>query len=207
MSITAASNQKEKVLCPAGTFIARCYGIWDCGSSNETFKGVSKLQHKLMFIFEIPSKTHTWDESKGAQPHSISVSYNIYMNEQANLRQTVESWTGIKFNTQKEANEFDFVSLVGKPATITVQHATSKTSGNSYANIVSITPPMEGMNIPAQVNANFIFDFSDNFDTFSKLPDYFQKKIAMTEEYTVASNKHNQAPPTKGEYRTAEDAF
>ncbi len=193
MSITANASQKPRILTPAGTFIARCYQIWDMGTQEETdFKtGAKKMYHKIRLVFELPTKTHTFDEAKGPQPFSIGIDYNLFMNEQANLRKTIQDWTGHKM-TDKEANEFDMLSLLGKPCTLTVGHKTAKSTGNEYAFIAAITPPMDGVTIPPPHNENFEFDFNEHFENFDRLPKWFQDKIAATIEYANAKNPAKQ---------------
>jgi hypothetical protein len=67
------------------------------------------------------------------------------LHKNARLLATVQNWLGRTIaETEKQA--FDFETLIGRPALISVIHTTQ--NGRTYANISSIIPLPDGMTAP-----------------------------------------------------------
>jgi len=168
---------------PAGMYPARLYKIIHYGTIPGGYEG--KLTNTIRFDWELPTKTKVFDEKQGPQPLSISKEYTLSMHEKANLCKDIESWEGKKFELDTDAESYDILELIGKDCMINVAHKVSKSSGNSYAYVASVSPMPEGMECPLPVNPPFIWDYDENFDlnVLSNLHEFFQNKIRSSAEF------------------------
>lgn len=110
------------------------------------------------------------------------------MHEKANLRKDLESWRGKGF-TEDEAKEFDITKLLGIPCMLSIIHKVSK-SNSEYATISTISTIPKGMECPAQINANFEFNYTDKFslETVELFPDFIKDKIKSSVEFKAITN-------------------
>jgi len=79
---------------------------------------------------------------------------------------------------------FDITQLLSKSAMLSIIHKTSK-GGNEFAQIGNVSAPMNGMEIPKQINETFIFNYEDNFNQewLDKQPQWIQEQIKASSEY------------------------
>lgn len=203
MSVTAKET-KPREITPAGSHIARCFSLIHYGHVPETdFNGNRVMMNKVRLSFELPNETRVFDPEKGEQPMSISKEYTVSLGEKSNMRKDLEGWRGKSF-TAEELAGFDVLNIVGKPCLLNVIHKTSKSSGNNYAMISSISPLAKGMTCPDQINPTFIWDYDDHFDTsiLEGLHEFFQEKIKSSQEY---KDKLNPVQVQDAPMPTAED--
>lgn len=189
MAIIAKNTQKPRELIVAGMHQARCVKMVELGTCTENVKGDIKQLEKVNLSWELPLLTKVFDESKGPQPLMISKEFTISMGTKANLRKALESWRGKAFS-DKEAEAFDIVKLLGQPCLLNVTHKPSvKDPSNVYEEISAITPPMTGMTVPPQVNPSIELSYDKwNQTEFDKLPDFIKKKMMTTPEYQALKN-------------------
>jgi hypothetical protein len=170
----------SRQVCPEGVHVARCYQIIDLGTTEQggNFPGKKR---KVQFLFETPYELAVFNEELGEQPYYVRNMYTLSMNEKAILRKDVQSWTG-KTMSDKEAQQFNIFSLIGKPCMINVVHATK--GENTYANIKAITPLAKGMTCPEPINEALCFMASmPDMEVFGKLPEFIQDKIKESDEF------------------------
>lgn len=182
MGITAKATQTNFELVPSGSHIARCFSMVEIGTVEEPYKGEVKRLHKVRITWELPLEVKVFNPEKGEQPFSISKEYTLSMHEKSNLRKDLSSWRGRGF-TDDEAKAFDITKLLSVPCMINVVHNQGQ-NGNTYANVMAISPLPKGTQCPPQINNNFIFSFED-FDEgrFNLLSDYLKERIKKTPEY------------------------
>jgi hypothetical protein len=177
LKTTNSGGEFEKA--PEGMHIARCFKIVDLGTHmNPTY---GKEQRLAWVFFELPNTLMSKGESAG-KPFVIGKRYGLSHNDKSYLRVDLESWYGKKFDTKAldDAGGFDLAKLIGRPALVNIVHS----EDGKYANIKAITPLVQGMECPAQVNESFIFSLSE-FDpaAFSRLSDKMQEFIKQSNEY------------------------
>lgn len=135
-----ASRIKSDELAPKGTFIAVCLDTEDAF-------GVQRPK------FDDPSQMETVDLTwfyfgylvKGKKAVIKSKPFKLSLHEKSALFAFLKSWRG-----EAPKQGFDTETLRGAGAQITVDHGVSA-KGRTYANIISISPLIEGLekNVPA----------------------------------------------------------
>src|SRR5664280_2358069 len=127
--LNAKNEGSERIIIPAGTHVARCYGVIDLGTQySEKFGNSSR---KIQIQWELPNEL--MDDGR---PLAISKRYTLSVNEKANLRKDLESWLGRGITMEEEKNGFALGSMLGAPCLLSIIHADS--SGKVYANIAAV---------------------------------------------------------------------
>lgn len=149
MPIYARETQSSKTKFPPhpeGSYAARCVDVWDPWTVESTYpdsKGKLIDKTRLVFITdEVNPET--------GEPWEVSEVLNVTMGsaeKPSRARERFTAWRGKSF-TDDEARKFDWESLVGKPAYITVVHNRDK-AGKVWANLGSISPLPKGVPAPA----------------------------------------------------------
>jgi hypothetical protein len=188
MSLTAKNAGGERILVPAGTHVARCYGIVDLGEQySEKFGNWSK---KVLFQFELPA-----DLMDDGRPLAISKKYTLSLNEKANLRKDLESWLGRPITANEEKNGFGLGTMLGAPALLSVIHAPGS-NGQEYANIAGIMTIPKGMTVPEASNPWCAYDIENGKDDiYAKLPDWVSNIIEQSKEFKGESEPVEEEAP------------
>ena len=78
---------------------------------------------------------------------------------------------------------------------LSIIHKTSK-GGNEFAQIGNVSAPMNGMEIPEQINETFIFNYEDNFNQewLDKQPSWIKDQIIASTEYKKMVETANDMP-------------
>jgi hypothetical protein len=181
--------------------LARCYRIVDLGTQEVTYKGDTKLQHKIMLQFEV----HGEDDSgkplvtdKG-EPMSISKNFTLSLGEKATLRADLEAWRGRAF-TPEELQGFDIAKLLGVWAMLAVSKDVGQ-DGKQYTNIKNINPVPKVLKdtVPLGFNKPAIFSINNPdmelFDTFSKST---KAKIEKSPEWQAVVKRGGAPAPVGG---------
>ena len=156
----------------AGSHIAVCDIVADVGLQESTFYGTKR---KVYLRFEVPEERWKY-EKDGKQMEGPGVIGNFYtasMHKKASLRKVLEGWRGRAF-TEPEAEKFDIASVLGKACMIAVQE--SSNDGNTYSNIVGISPLPKGILAPGSELPLLLYHEGDK-SMFDKLPEWIRKKI------------------------------
>ena len=177
-------NFKPAELMPDGMHPAICYIFADLGYHEVTFEGKTSVVRKIVYAWEFPGtlredgtpfvksqeyKANLWPGTKGGLKGNPSALYNL-----------LNSWVGL---SPADVDGFDPASVVGKPCLINIVHSADKKDPKKfYANIASVTPPIQGMPIPTGVNPSVVYDptadASASKEAYDKLPKWMQEKIA-----------------------------
>lgn len=183
-------DKKEFKVIPEGTHLARCISWVDIGTHEFEYNGETKSPRKLRLSWETPNEKAVFKEGEEEQPFIVSTELTMSFHEKSNLFKMLSGWIGLtdkdkaKFNPEKD--------VLGKTCLITVQHQETK-SGNTFAKVVNVAPPMKGTDCPKQINDSTYFfmgwsghpsDFDEK--AFNALPDFIQDKIEKSPEYTDA---------------------
>lgn len=173
--LTAKNEGGERIIIPAGTHVARCYGIIDLGTQySEKFGNWSR---KVQFQWELPNEL--MDDGR---PLAISKKYTISLNDKANLRKDLESWLGRSITADEEKNGFALGSMLGAPCLLSVIHADS--NGKTYANIAGVMSVPKGTTVPDQSNPAISYDVENGKDAvYAKLPEWIRTIIDQSKEF------------------------
>lgn len=160
-----------------GNYPAVCYAVYDLGTKDEEYQGVSRKRHKVMLSWEFPGELIESGKLEG-QPYSISKFYTLSLGEKANLRHDLENWRGKAF-TADELRGFDLQKLLGVPCLINVIH-----NDKGKAIVGAISPLPKGMNKPQAVNDKRFFTLEEwDQKAFEALSEKMQAIIMESDEY------------------------
>jgi len=205
-------------LCPAGSFVARCYMVVDMGMQPVVYMGKkSNPRQKIRIGFEFPDQLHVFDEKKGEEPFTLSRSFTNSLNEKASLRPVLNSWRGrpltdediaggvIDAKTKKPKPPFTFKTLLGVPAFITVIHETRKTDNSKIAkisNIAKLPAKIGGVDLvcPPAVLPPILYSVDEGPDspTFKRLPTWIQEECRQCLEWNEAPEDEGQQVASRG---------
>lgn len=183
MSLTAtAKSSTVSTPAPSGNHVARCVRVIDLGLQTSTGQFGTKIQHKIMLTWELPTELHVFKEENGPEPFMVSSEYTLGLNEKANLRKDLESWRGRPF-TADELDGFNVDKLLGVPCLLNVVHKVAANK-NVYANVKGITPLPKGFACPPVINpiVKYEIEMGQN-DIFQKLPEWIRNKILACEDW------------------------
>jgi hypothetical protein len=172
------TNSTDFTPAPAGTHIAMCVRVIDLGTQTVDWQGTSKLQRKIMIVWELPAEV--MDNGK---PYLHSQRYTFSSNEKSTLRKHLEGWRGKKFS-DAELSTFDLKSVLGKACSLIVSH--SARGDKIYANTDGIGPLPKGVPAPEPVNPITYFSLeADRFDVdvFNSLSAGIKTVIMRSPEY------------------------
>lgn len=144
--IAKATADTPRELAPSGLLQAVCAFVEDVGLQKTEYKGETKIQHKVIVIWEIDEKEAAMEDGRRFM---ISKRYTLSLSDKANLRKDLETWRGKKFSTE-ELEGFDVENLIGANCLLNVIHAES--GGKTYANINGVMPLKSGMTKIKPVN-------------------------------------------------------
>jgi hypothetical protein len=181
---------------PAGTHVARCFGLIDMGTQTDAFEGRKTIARKVSIRFELPMELQTTGENEG-QPFQLSKTYTLSLHKKAGLRGALESWRSRPF-TEDELKGFDLRKVMGAPCMLSVIH-----TEEGKAKIASVSSVVKGMQVPAPVNPTVYFsldplEFSQQI--YDGLGEWFRNKISESPEYkTLKSGKSQQTEEWNGD--------
>jgi len=173
----------EWELAPEGVHNAVCCKFIDLGTQLTTFKEEEKEVRQCRVYFHlVDEKTSKGDNVVVFQKFTYSASPN------SNFAKTLKAWLMVK-----DPANFDPSDLIGKPASITIEH------NNGYANITNISGLAKGVKPKKSNEPSYcLFLTPEDFDAnvFNELPEKTQGLIADTKEYLLATTaKKKTAKP------------
>ncbi len=170
MAIRAPEQQEiEYQKVPEGNHPAICDLIADIGIQETSYGN----KHQIVYRWQFPSERMmlTKDgKEEDAGPLVVSQAYSLTMHPDSNLRKMLEGWRG-KFSKEDET-EFDFASMIGKPALVQIVH------NGSWANVQTVAMLARGMDAPTLEGKAVVFDDDSDPDDLDDLPKWIAEKIA-----------------------------
>jgi hypothetical protein len=139
MGLTISSSGGSRAPLPlieAGFHRAICCGYADLGTQTVTYQGETKESRRVIIFFSLPDARIDVDGK--SMPRQISARYTMSIHEKATLRKVLDTWAG-RVMTRDEERAFDFDSLIGRPATLTIAHK-PKIDGSMFASIAAVGP-------------------------------------------------------------------
>jgi len=178
--------------------------VIDLGTQKEDFKGEEKLIHKVRIGFELTDEFYEKGENKEKVPFTVSRDFTFSTSSKAHLRAFIEGAIARKITAEEEEEGFDLFTLLpgkNKSGNFIINLSINKsTKGKDYVFINSISPLMKGQVEKKPKTALVKFDFTSDeptgryrdsshdvtghIETFEVLPEYVQKKIKASMEYS-----------------------
>jgi hypothetical protein len=162
MIVAETSGPTDYKLPPSGLVLGTLIRILDLGTQKVNWQGTVKMQHKVMFTFELHGDGYTMDDGK---PMIQSKRYTLSLNQQSGLRADLESWGG-KGLTEEQLKGFNLKDLLGKWAYLNLTH--TERDGKTYCNIMGLNP------VPSSVAKAGFPEISNPF-VYLNLNEYDQK--------------------------------
>lgn len=162
---------------PAGTHLARCYGMVSLGTQLPNSPQFNP-SFKILLMFETPNEL-----AENGKPLTCFQEFSASLSEKSKLRPALESWRGRPF-TKEELDGFDVANVVGAPCMISIIHKQSA-KGSTYAVIAGIAALPKGMTCPPQVHPKIIWEIEHGRNAvYQSLPEFIQKKISACVEWS-----------------------
>lgn len=153
----------ERELPSSGIQHAVCSKIFDLGKQMNEFQGQQKLQHKVLFVWELAETMQTGEYA--GKRFVVHKEYTLSLHERATLRKDLESWYGKSIPEEKAREGIDLEKMLKSQCTLNVTRRTSK-SGNEYAVVSGV--------MPAQKDAPMLFpELPEDW-----CPDWIKTKMA-----------------------------
>lgn len=127
----------ERELPPVGFQDAVCSKIFDLGKQLSDYQGQQKLQHKVLFVWELAATMSTGEYA--GKRFVVHREYTLSLHEKASLRKDLEGWKGKSIPEETARQGVDLEKMLKVPCTIQITHQTSRT-GNEYAKVTGIGP-------------------------------------------------------------------
>lgn len=123
---------------PAGIHKANCCDVVDLGQQETQFG----TKHQIVFVFELDKTSAGFVEATGHPFTARTQRFNMPaegrpLNEKSSLYSFLCSWRGKPI---KHGENIPLEKLVGIPATLVLTTKVSKTTGNEYTAIDTLTP-------------------------------------------------------------------
>lgn len=144
-------------LPPSGLHPARVVGLVDLGTHKNEYKGEVKADKRLIYL--------AWElvltKANTGKPFVVGEGYTDSLGkssngQSSNYRKLLEEWRGTPF---QQNEEFDPYVLLGRDCVVNLSLGlTSK--GKKFSQVNSVSPPMQGQNIPDASVAPFFWHFS-----------------------------------------------
>jgi hypothetical protein len=125
---------------PDGAFPAVCVDLIDLGESLDVYQGVTSILPKVVLVFQTNA-----EDPDTHKPLEIHVELTNSFGTKARLRKFLEGWRGKPYTDEEARKGVPLHKLEKHNAILNVIHKTAQQSGNTYAIIDSIMPPMKGM--------------------------------------------------------------
>lgn len=174
------SKRNNVGIAPAGTHLARVYGLIYAGECLSEYQGQEKTSRPMRLMFELVNEKAVFYEGEEARPFGLNYEINYSRHEKSKMATVVAPWLGIKFS-EEWINGFNIFSLVGQYALVTVSHKEKKKKpGEFFAEIVTITSPIKGMPLTEGYNENFAYYVRDHgtwSEQWLRIPQWLRKDL------------------------------
>ena len=144
-----AKQQEEEPLIAKGTqagdpadeglWSAVCVEVHDLGEVETTFKGQTKMVHKVLLGWEIDNL-----DPKTKKRQVAYRRFTLSVGSKANLYKFINTWRG-KPLTEDEMKGFDVKKLLGAPCQLQIVHFHKEDGSGVYANVDAALPLAKGM--------------------------------------------------------------
>ena len=153
---------------------ARCIGVIDLGTKDNTYLGETKKKREMILLFELHEKM------QDGKPFVSNWWNTLSLAPGSNLTANLESWRGAKFGSDGEREAFELSKLLGQPCMVSL---TKSTKGNISVAKHGIAPLMKGFDLDAQANPSMDFGIDDiGGPAFDTLYPWLQNQVMKSDE-------------------------
>ncbi len=188
--LAIAPEKKERELIKQGNHPAYLYSIVYLGTQISEYQGKETQRQRIWIEFEFPTITVEYEDKESGEKKSFvktkGMELTLSLSEKGNLLPFIEGFIGRNL-TAEELQGYDVCELIGKPALVNITHRQSKDGSKTYDTIASVNPPIEGMQMPEQVNPSREIGKSEWEEEMENLPEFIQAKIKESNEYKLMS--------------------
>lgn len=193
-------EKKQRPIPPQGPQVAILYSIVDLGTHAVSFQNQpAKNQAMVHFSWELPNLPFAiFKEGEQPKPLALFQEYSTSLGEKAKLPKMLTSFRGIPpVDLAKELPLF-----IGQPCLINVEYKNDKQKPEIiYANIgmngLGVMRLPQGTQVGPLTNPKMFFNLDNYSHTeFAKLPQFIQKKIMNSLEWSGIVAKYG-APPVQ----------
>ena len=173
------STSEKKFRNPEpGSYVARLFSIIDIGHQQTTWNGNTKIQHKILFNWELFGEDSNGPLEIQGKPLTVFKKYTLSNHPESSLMADLKAWGGKEVPLPLDLN-----SVLGSYALVNIVH--NEYQGKTYANIANMVqlPKMMQGSVPAGVNEAFIYETIKHPLNFDKVWPWQQKMIAESSEY------------------------
>ena len=124
---------------PDGAYPAVCVDLIDMGEALDIYQGTANILPKLVVVFQTNA-----EDAETHKPLEIHIELTNSFGKKAKLRKILEGWRGKPYTDEEARKGVPLHKLEKQNAILNVVHKTAQSSGNTYAIIDSIMPPMKG---------------------------------------------------------------
>ena len=182
---------------PAGLHDAVCIGLVDLGSQEVVWNNHSKIQRKVVLIFELPNEVvkYTKDGEPAEGPRWMSRKVTFSYHEKSVLFKLLSIWQTEAFTKRPE--EFELETVLGKAATVFVTHTPKDDgSGGVWANLESIMPSQSPLPAESQTEHMF-YDINKHRQEIPKnIPAWCVEAICKSQEWLYFVGPEARSPET-----------
>lgn len=160
---------------PPGSWPARCYRVIELGTIREEYQGESKVQHKVLLGWELPTKL-----MQDGRPMMVSRIFTASLHPKGNLRPFLVNWRGREF-TADEERTFSLEKLAGQPCTLMVVEKARR--DGSMRSVANTAFPPQG-EVPPAMNPVEVFDWENpDLSLLEALSPGVQAMVRSSQEY------------------------
>ena len=189
---------------PAGIHRAVCISYVDLGHQESEFNGESKIQNKVMLMWELPDELIKTDD--GDKPFVVSKFYTKSLHEKSTMRHDLVAWRGREF-TEPELEGFDLDNILGKACQVNIIHESK--NGKTRAKLTAVLPLSKGMEKPEPSVEPWRYDMAEDRSNFpEQLSDGMKKLIMKSKEMNSVPEEQLPEDTTDySDYRVSEIPF
>jgi hypothetical protein len=140
MSDEIVARRDSKPPHPDGAFPAVCVDLIDLGEYLDNYQGAVSVLPKIVLVFQTNA-----EDPDTHRPLEIHIELTNSFGKKAKLRKLLEGWRGKPYSDDEARKGVPLHKLEKLNVILNVIHKTAQQSGNTYAVIDSIMPPIKGM--------------------------------------------------------------
>jgi hypothetical protein len=201
MSFYVSPNKSSYELAPAGTHPAIFYQLIDRGTHTEQWEN---KEPKDVRQIQVGWELSIEERMENGKPYTISKRWNHFTGERATIRKDIEFYRGQTFKSKADFQRFDLTKVLGEKCMINIQHSIK--GDNERANVVSVSPPMKGVEFKPLYNSPQLLLLERgkfNAELFESLPEWLRTLIGESREYKDLKNPPSDAMAKLAEAKRA----
>lgn len=187
---------EQREIIPEGQYTAVCYSLFDLGMQPNSYMGVrTKDVRKIMLTWELPEVRIDVerDGKTVSMPRVVSNKYTLSLDAKAHLSKLLIAWRGKAF-TEEEKKGFEVKAVLGKACLMQIIHNTSKTNGNTYANVGPVMMLPKGTQSPEAENPLLYYSFDEDMDIPDGTPKFIEDMIRASSSWVGDEKVVEQIP-------------